>query len=174
MIAQLSHSEPCGRPSSSSSGVRSAGSLARKSGVLFFPHTSRSSKSSPAARTKIRAVRLLTLGFRMLSVLDAISLPPCRGGASVPPTAAGCNRPGALSDRGPGPGANDAGKPGGHGGGHRARVGAEAVVARYLDDFAVRTRRGHAEAIAGALHHEHRDRHLVQLVHAAGAGGLAG
>src|SRR5918995_5952909 len=68
MIAQLSQSAPRGRPSSSSSGVRSAGSLARNSGVLFFPHTSSSSNSSPAARTKIRAVRLLTLGLRMLSV----------------------------------------------------------------------------------------------------------
>ncbi len=36
--------------------------------MVFFPQTSSSSKSSPAARTKIRAVRLLTLGFRMLSV----------------------------------------------------------------------------------------------------------
>ena len=71
MIAQLSQSAPCGSPSSSSSGVRSAGSLARNSGVLFLPQTSSSSNSSPAARTKIRTVRLLTLGFRMLSVCVA-------------------------------------------------------------------------------------------------------
>src|SRR3954454_25355530 len=76
MIAQLSQSEPFGRPASSSSGVRSAGSLPRNSGVLFFPQTSTSSKSSPAARTKMRAVRLLTRGFRMLSVFAAID-PPC-------------------------------------------------------------------------------------------------
>ena len=69
MIAQLSQSEPRGRPSSSSIGVSWAGSLPRKSGSSFLPQTSSSSKSSPAARTKIRALRLLTLGFRMLSVL---------------------------------------------------------------------------------------------------------
>ena len=68
MIAQLSHSTPFGSPSSSSSGVRSAGSFARNSGVDFFPQTSTSSQSSPAARTKMRVVRLLTLGLRMLSV----------------------------------------------------------------------------------------------------------
>ena len=72
MIAQLSQSAPLGRPSSSSSGVRSAGSLARNSGVDFFPHTSISSNSRPAARTKIRVVRLLTLGLRMLSVFVAM------------------------------------------------------------------------------------------------------
>ena len=69
MIAQLSQSAPFGRPDSSRSGVRSAGSFARNSGVDFFPQTSSSSKSSPAARTKIRVVRLLTLGLRMLSVV---------------------------------------------------------------------------------------------------------
>src|SRR4051812_11658959 len=74
MIAQLSQSEPFGSPSSSSSGVRSAGSLARNSGVPFFPQTSTSSKSRPAARTKMRAVRLLTLGLRMLSVCAAMVL----------------------------------------------------------------------------------------------------
>src|SRR5689334_5439571 len=72
MIAQLSQSEPWGRPSSSRSGVRSAGSLARKSDVPFLPHMSTSSKSSPAARTNTRAERLLTLGKRTLSVLSAI------------------------------------------------------------------------------------------------------
>ena len=72
MIAQLSQSEPFGSPSSSSIGVRWAGSFARNSGVVVFPHTSSSSKSSPAARTKIRAVRLLTLGFRMFSVFAAM------------------------------------------------------------------------------------------------------
>src|ERR671936_2827551 len=74
MIAQLSQSEPFGSPSSSSSGVRSAGSLARNSGVPFLPHMSTSSKSSPAARTKIRTVRLFTLGVRMLRVFAAMSL----------------------------------------------------------------------------------------------------
>src|SRR5215207_2665957 len=72
MIAQLSQRDPRGRPLSSSSGVRCAGSLARNSGVVVCPHTSVSSKSSPAARTKMRAVRLLTLGVRMLSVFSAI------------------------------------------------------------------------------------------------------
>ena len=72
MIAQLSHSEPRGSPASSSIGVRCAGSLARNSGVVVLPQTSSSSKSSPAARTKIRAVRLLTLGCRMFSVFSAI------------------------------------------------------------------------------------------------------
>src|SRR5579872_1619690 len=74
MTAQLSHSEPCGKPASSSSGVRSAGSLARNSGVPLWPHMSTSSNSRPAARTKTRAVRLLTLGLRMLRVFAAISL----------------------------------------------------------------------------------------------------
>jgi hypothetical protein len=72
MIAQLSHSVPRGSPSSSSIGVRCAGSLARKSGSRVLPHTSRSSKSSPAARTKIRAVRLFTLGCRMFRVFSDI------------------------------------------------------------------------------------------------------
>ena len=72
MIAQLSPSAPFGSPSSSSIGVRCAGYFARYSGVVVFPHTSSSSKSSPAARTKIRTVRLLTLGLRMFSVLAAI------------------------------------------------------------------------------------------------------
>src|SRR5512139_3289937 len=74
MIAQLSHSEPFGSPSHSSSGVRSAGSFARNSGVPFLPHMSTSLKSSPAARTKTRAERLFTLGFRMLSVFSAMCL----------------------------------------------------------------------------------------------------
>ena len=43
MIAQLSHIEPRSSPSSSSVGVRSAGFLARNSGVPFLPHTSISS-----------------------------------------------------------------------------------------------------------------------------------
>ncbi len=72
MIAQLSQSEPFGSPSSSSIGVSWAGSLRVNSGASFLPHTSSSSKSSPAARTKIRAVRLLTLGIRTLSVLAAM------------------------------------------------------------------------------------------------------
>ena len=76
MIAQLSHSEPRGSPSSSSSGVRCAGSLARNSGVVVWPHTLVSSKSSPAARTKMRTVRLFTDGGRMLSEFAAMNVPP--------------------------------------------------------------------------------------------------
>ena len=72
MIAQLSPSVPRGRPSSSSIGVRCAGYLARNSGSVVLPQTSFSSKSSPAARTKIRAVRLFTLGVRMFRVLAAM------------------------------------------------------------------------------------------------------
>ena len=72
MIAQLSQSVPFGSPASSSRGVRSAGAFARNSGVDFFPHTSSSSNSRPAARTKMRIVRLLTLGLRMLSVWTAM------------------------------------------------------------------------------------------------------
>ena len=75
MIAQLSQSEPLGRPGSSSIGVRWAGSLERNSGVVVSPQTSTSSKSSPAARTKMRVLRLLTLGLRMLSVFSAMSPP---------------------------------------------------------------------------------------------------
>src|SRR3954452_12817322 len=74
MIAQLSHSEPRGSPASSSIGVRCAGSLERNSGSVVLPQTSFSSKSSPAARTKIRAVRLFTLGVRMFRVLAAMRL----------------------------------------------------------------------------------------------------
>src|SRR3954447_19910639 len=65
---------PRGSPSSSSIGVRRAGSLARKSGSVVLPQTSRSSKSRPAARTKIRAVRVFTLGARMFRVLAAMRL----------------------------------------------------------------------------------------------------
>src|SRR5262249_24117864 len=72
MIAQLSPSAPLGSPSSSNIGVRCTGYLARNSGVVVLPHTSTSSKSRPAARTKIRALRLLTLGLRMLSVFAAM------------------------------------------------------------------------------------------------------
>jgi hypothetical protein len=72
MIAQLSHSDPFGSPSSSSIGVSAAGSLRRNSGSSFFPHTSSSSNSRPAARTKTLVDRLLTLGLRMLSVFAAI------------------------------------------------------------------------------------------------------
>ena len=71
MIAQLSPSEPRGSPSASSIGVRCAGYLPRYSGSLVLPQTSASSKSRPAARTKMRAVRLLTLGFRMFRVFAA-------------------------------------------------------------------------------------------------------
>src|SRR3954470_24607969 len=83
MIAQLSHSEPFGSLSSSSIGVSCAGSLRTKSGSSFFPQTSSSSKSSPAARTQIRAVRVFTLGFRTLSVFEAISSSPGRRCLSV-------------------------------------------------------------------------------------------
>src|SRR3954447_15358469 len=72
MIAQLSPSVPRGSPSVSSIGVRCAGYLARYSRSVVLPHTSRSSKSSPAALTKIRAVRLFTLGVRMLRVFAAM------------------------------------------------------------------------------------------------------
>ena len=74
MIAQLSQSAPRGSPSSSSSGVRREGSFARKSASSCLPQTSTSSKSSPAARTKMRTDRLLTLGVRMLIVLSAMAL----------------------------------------------------------------------------------------------------
>src|SRR5690242_14453514 len=73
MIAQLSHNDPLGRPLSSIIGVRCAGSLARKSGVVVCPQTSASSTSMPAARTKMRTVRLLTLGLRMFSVMPAMA-----------------------------------------------------------------------------------------------------
>src|SRR3954447_25943604 len=68
MIAQLSPRYPRGSPSASSIGVRWAGYFSRYSGAVVLPHTSSSSKSSPAARTKIRAVRLFTLGLRTFSV----------------------------------------------------------------------------------------------------------
>ena len=64
MIAQLSHNAPFGSPASSIVGVRWAGFIFMNSGEVVTPHASTSSKSSPAARTKIRAVRLFTLGFR--------------------------------------------------------------------------------------------------------------
>src|SRR5215204_5499591 len=70
MIAQLSPSAPLGSPSSSSIGVSCAGYFPRYSG--FLPHTSCSSKSRPAARTKMRTVRLFTLGLRMFSVFVAM------------------------------------------------------------------------------------------------------
>src|SRR5215217_1165001 len=72
MIAQLSPTAPRGSPSSSSSGVRWAGYFSRYSGSRVLPQTSTSSKSSPAARTKIRVVRLLTLGVRMFRVFAAM------------------------------------------------------------------------------------------------------
>jgi hypothetical protein len=72
MIAQLSQSPPFGSPDSSRNGVSVEGSLSTNGGSSFFPQTSTSSKSSPAARTKTRAARLLTLGVRMLSVWSAI------------------------------------------------------------------------------------------------------
>ena len=72
MIAQLSPSAPRGSPSVSIIGVRCAGYFARYSGLVVLPHTSTSSKSRPAARTKTRTVMLLTLGLRMLSVISAM------------------------------------------------------------------------------------------------------
>src|SRR5215475_12614452 len=72
MIAQLSPSVPRGRLASSSVGVRCGGYLAMYSGPVDLPQTSTSSKSRSAARTKMRTVRLLTLGLRMLSVYSAI------------------------------------------------------------------------------------------------------
>src|SRR3954451_3780972 len=74
MIAQLSHSEPRGSPGSSIIGVRWAGSLARNSGSSVLPQTLTSSNSRPAARTKMRTVRLFTLGGSMFSVLAAMWL----------------------------------------------------------------------------------------------------
>ena len=76
MIAQLSQRVARGRPGSSIIGVRCAGFFSRNSGEVVVPHTSTSSASSPAARTKIRTERLLTLGFRTCSFMVAISLPP--------------------------------------------------------------------------------------------------
>src|SRR4051795_12797120 len=73
MIAQLSPSVRRGRLGSSSDGVRCGGYLPMYSGPVDLPHTSTSSKSSPAARTKMRTVRLLTLGLRMFSVFVATS-----------------------------------------------------------------------------------------------------
>src|SRR5438128_6494501 len=72
MIAQLSQSVVRGSPVCSIIGVRGAGFFARNSGVWVAPQTSTSSHSRPAARTKIRTVRLLTLGFSTCSVIVAI------------------------------------------------------------------------------------------------------
>ena len=72
MIAQLSPRIPRGRPAASIDGVRCGGYFAMYSGPVETPQTSFSSKSSPAARTKMRALRLLTLGLRMLSVMSAM------------------------------------------------------------------------------------------------------
>src|SRR5919198_2091647 len=90
MMAQLSHIAPLGNPASCKVGVRWEGFIAENSGVLVFPQTSASSKSSPAARTKMRTVRLLTLGLRMLSVFAATSasLSLDEGGLVLAPTQA--------------------------------------------------------------------------------------
>src|SRR3954467_9098051 len=74
MIAQLSPSVPLGRSGSSSVGVRCGAYLSRYASSIVLPQTSTSSKSRPAARMKTRALRLLTLGRRMLSVYWAIGL----------------------------------------------------------------------------------------------------
>ena len=73
MIAQLSQSVARGSPASSIIGVRCAGFFCRNSGDVVVPHTSTSSASSPAARTKMRTERLLTLGFRTWSFMVAMS-----------------------------------------------------------------------------------------------------
>src|SRR3954451_4251896 len=73
MIAQLSPSVPRGNPAASSVGVRCGGYFCTYSRPVVCPHTSCSSKSRPAARTKMRTVRLLTLGLRMFSVFVATS-----------------------------------------------------------------------------------------------------
>src|SRR5687767_13031466 len=75
MIAQLSPSARRGSPSTSTVGVRCAGYFAMYSSPVVSPQTSFSSKSSPAARMKIRTHRLFTLGLRMFSVYSAI-VPP--------------------------------------------------------------------------------------------------
>src|SRR3954447_17067918 len=77
MIAQLSPSVPRGRLASSSDGVRCGGYLPMYSGPVDLPQTSTSSKSSPAARMKMRTVRLLTLGLRMFSGYSAILASLC-------------------------------------------------------------------------------------------------
>src|SRR4051812_29716352 len=74
MIAQLSPRVPRGRAPSSRVGVRCGGYFCRYSGSVVLPQTSTSSKSSPAARTKIRTLRLFTLGRRMFSLYSAIPL----------------------------------------------------------------------------------------------------
>src|SRR3954451_4871261 len=74
MIAQLSPSAPRGTSEPSSVGVRCGAYLSRYSWSAVLPQTSVSSKSRPAARTKMRALRLLTLGRRMLSLYWATSL----------------------------------------------------------------------------------------------------
>ena len=51
--------------------------------MLFLPHTSTSSKSSPAARTKMRVERLLTLGLRMLSVFVAMCSSSSTGSSAI-------------------------------------------------------------------------------------------
>src|SRR5918995_7368501 len=73
MMAQLSPRTPRGSPAVSIVGVRWAGYFAMYSGPVDTPHTSCSSKSRPAARTKMRTERLLTLGLRMFSVMSAIA-----------------------------------------------------------------------------------------------------
>src|SRR5690348_18321475 len=72
MIAQLSHMAPRGSPDSWIVGVRCEGFICRNSGDVVLPQTSTSSKSRPAARTKMRTVRLFTLGFRTCSVMSAM------------------------------------------------------------------------------------------------------
>ena len=70
MIAQLSQSTPFGSPVLLEQRREVGGVLREELRRRLLPQTSTSSKSSPAARTKMRVVRLLTLGLRMLSVLS--------------------------------------------------------------------------------------------------------
>src|SRR5215208_3525729 len=65
------------------------GVLRQVLGGRRLAQTSRSSKSSPAARTKTRVVKLFTLGARMLSVFAAMRIAPsCRDPSSpCPPRA---------------------------------------------------------------------------------------
>ena len=74
MIAQLSQSVLRGRPSSSISGVSREGFFSRNSGESVFPQASISSTSSPAARVKMRTVRLLTLGLSTWSLIAVIGI----------------------------------------------------------------------------------------------------
>ena len=68
MIAQLSHSEPLGSPSSSSSGVRCGRVLLHEAGLVLLPPHVHLLEVEPRGAHEDATDRLLTLGFRMLSV----------------------------------------------------------------------------------------------------------